>query len=291
MPTWLVYHFASGAAYFTGATMIGLAGAVSFSRNRLARVCTRCLALVGVIFVVASATPSPFWLYAIWGAAVFGWLLVDSMPRRRQSRMAAGARPLMLAMCLGAAGIEARHFVAPSLAPAAHGCLYVVGDSISAGIGPVSEHTWPAILADRRSITVVNLARPGARTVDAVEQARGVEAPQAVVLIEIGGNDLLRGVPAEEYEKSLRRLLTRLSESEHTLVMCELPLPPLCNGYGRAQRRLAAEFDVTLIPKRMFASVLSASDTTIDGLHLSESGHQRMAEVVWKVVGRGFARQ
>jgi lysophospholipase L1-like esterase len=38
----------------------------------------------------------------------------------------------------------------------------------------------------------------------------------------------------------------------------------------------------------MFASVLSASGATIDGLHLSESGHERMAEMIWNVVGRGF---
>ena len=238
--------------------------------------------------MVLSATPSPLWLYAIWGAAVLGWLLVEMMPRRRRSRLAVGTRLSMLLLCSGAAGIEARHFAAPSLAPASHECLYVLGDSISAGIGASGERTWPRSLGDRYRIAVVNLARAGATTPDAVEYAGGVEAQRAVVLIEIGGNDLLSGVPAEEYETSLRSLLARLSGSEHALVMCGLPLPPFHNGYGKAQRRLATEFGVTLIPKRMFASVLSASGATIDGLHLSESGHERMAEVVWSVVGRGF---
>jgi lysophospholipase L1-like esterase len=62
--------------------------------------------------------------------------------------------------------------------------------------------------------------------------------------------------------------------------MLELPLPPLANRYGQVQRRLAREFGVTLIPKRHLAAILSAPGATVDGLHLSASGHARMARMV-----------
>ena len=288
MPTWLIYHFASGTAYFTGAAMLGLGAGLSFVGRRAVRVSAHIVGGVGVVFVILSATPSPLWLYAIWGATVLSWLIVGTMPRLRRSTLAIATRLSMLAACAGAAGAEARYHVVPSLGPPLHDSLYVLGDSISAGIGSPDDRTWPQILGDRHGITVVNLARAGATTPDTLGFADHVEAQRAVLLIEIGGNDLLAGVPADEFETSLRLLLAELDGSERALVMCELPLPPFHNDYGKAQRRLATEFGVTLIPKRMFASVVSASGATIDGLHLSQSGHERMAEVVWTVVGRGF---
>jgi acyl-CoA thioesterase-1 len=66
--------------------------------------------------------------------------------------------------------------------------------------------------------------------------------------------------------------------------MLELPLPPLYNRYGEIQRRLAGRHHVLLIPKRYFASVLIGSTATIDSLHLSAAGHQKMSEMIWQVV-------
>lgn len=59
--------------------------------------------------------------------------------------------------------------------------------------------------------------------------------------------------------------------------MFELPLPPLGFAYGRIQRRLARRYGVRLIPKRHLSGLLFNEVTTLDGLHLSEEGHRRMA--------------
>jgi acyl-CoA thioesterase-1 len=67
-------------------------------------------------------------------------------------------------------------------------------------------------------------------------------------------------------------------------VMLELPLPPTFNRFGEIQRRLARRHNVVLIPKRYFASVLVGEEATLDGLHLSPSGHRKMAEMVWQMV-------
>lgn len=63
--------------------------------------------------------------------------------------------------------------------------------------------------------------------------------------------------------------------------MVELPLPPLCNGFGLVQRRRAAEHGVALIPRRVLMGVLTGDDATTDGLHLTPAGHERMAGAVW----------
>lgn len=69
-----------------------------------------------------------------------------------------------------------------------------------------------------------------------------------------------------------------------TLVMFELPLLPEMIPYGRAQRRLAKKYDVCLIPRRFFTKIVSGSDATSDGLHLSEIGARRMATLVTEVL-------
>src|SRR5437870_2613859 len=65
-------------------------------------------------------------------------------------------------------------------------------------------------------------------------------------------------------------------------------MPPFCSDYGRVQRRLAAAHGVTLIPKRWLADVLTADGATVDGIHLSQEGHERMAEKVWRLLAPAY---
>ncbi len=67
--------------------------------------------------------------------------------------------------------------------------------------------------------------------------------------------------------------------------MFELPLLPMKNGYGRAQRQVAARHGVTLIPKRCFVELLATPGATVDGIHLSVAGQRQMAELVWGFAG------
>ena len=66
--------------------------------------------------------------------------------------------------------------------------------------------------------------------------------------------------------------------------MFELPIPPLYEGFGRVQRDLASRHGVALIPKRILLSVIAAADATVDSLHLTQQGQDRMADVVWALL-------
>ena len=119
-------------------------------------------------------------------------------------------------------------------------------------------------------------------------QANQLPAEGGLVLIEIGGNDLLGETTSAQFERDLNQLLSQIRAPGRTLVMFELPLPPLCNEYGRIQRRLAARYGVRLIPKRVFISVLAGGGATLDSIHLSEAGHQQMADSVWAVIDPAY---
>ncbi len=71
-------------------------------------------------------------------------------------------------------------------------------------------------------------------------------------------------------------------------LLLEVPLPPFYHGFGRIQRRLAKKHGVKLVPKRVLLSILAGGDATLDSIHLSQAGQQKMAEVVWGIVGSGY---
>jgi lysophospholipase L1-like esterase len=114
--------------------------------------------------------------------------------------------------------------------------------------------------------------------------ARGLTDGDHLVLIEIGGNDLLMGVSSDEYGKALDALLSKVAAPNRTVLMFELPLLPNKIAYGQIQRRLRAKHRVSLIPKRYFARVLGDANATTDGLHLSASRAHRMAALVAQVL-------
>jgi acyl-CoA thioesterase-1 len=179
---------------------------------------------------------------------------------------------------------------APRLPPLGNAPLFVVGDSVTAGMGGGNDRTWTSLLPPE--IAVHNLARPGATTATALQyQAPQIPAGARLVLLEIGGNDLLGGTSAAQFEHDLEALCLAICgpanrpeanrpAASRAVVMFELPLPPLANEYGRIQRRVAAKYGIRLIPKRVFIGVLTGDGSTLDSIHLSQAGHRRMAEVV-----------
>lgn len=98
------------------------------------------------------------------------------------------------------------------------------------------------------------------------------------MLLEIGGNDLVSGADIDTFEAQLVALVQAVAGDDRTVVMFELPTPPLHGGYARAQRRVAADHGVVLIPRRHFVGVIRHADATSDGVHLSPRGHVRMAD-------------
>jgi acyl-CoA thioesterase-1 len=189
---------------------------------------------------------------------------------------------LLAAACIAAILWELSFRAAPSLKPLKHAELVVIGDSISAGmLGPDRETTWPRHFENRYQVPVVDLSREGATTRSALKQAANIPESATLVLVEIGGNDILGPTTAADFGIHLDALLKAIARPGRQIVMLELPLPPFYNRFGQSQRVLAARYGVALISKRDFAVVLAGKDATIDGLHLSNAGHERLAAMIW----------
>ena len=211
----VVFHFIGGGALFSGVGLVAAAAVASVAwRTRVVRVGVRLTAAVGMVFVALSATPFPMWIYYAWGATVLAWLGVQEMAGT--VRTATMLRLLTVAACAGVALAELSYQLSPTIPTRGAETIYVVGDSISTGLG-TGEKTWPQVLGEIQDREVVNLAKPGATTRTAWVQADRVPAGRSVVLVEIGGNDLLKARPAGRFELELRGLLMRLTRADRTV--------------------------------------------------------------------------
>jgi acyl-CoA thioesterase I len=287
MPMFLLSFF-DGTTFFVGLalTMAG-AAILLLVRQRQVRRMAVAGATIGVAMAIVSAVALPLWAYAIWGVAVLAALALGARTEnmeRSGSRRRIAASVLFVATA-GMVLAELPHHFAPHVSVPNGGTIFVVGDSLSAGIGR-KERCWPDVLGERLGVPVVNLAMGGATARTAMAQAESVDRPGSVVIVEIGGNDLLGGTSAVDFRSHLDELLSALHARGHRLVMFELPLYPFRNALGSAQRELAAKYGVTLIPKRFLTRVMGMADGTLDGLHFSQKGHDAMAEQMAEVLVR-----
>jgi acyl-CoA thioesterase I len=240
--------------------------------------------LTGVILIVVSSTPIPYWCYAVGTVVTSVWIASGYWKTWRRRTAYATAAVWMIA-----AIIEFPFHITPSLRPADHRSLTIIGDSVTAGTGgDETSETWPSILASGHQLQVQDISHMGETAASALRRIRSQEITASLVLIEIGGNDLLGSTSSAQFATDLDALLESVVRADRQIVMFELPLPPFCHEYGRVQRALARRHGMVLIPKRVFLSVIAGSDSTLDSIHLSQSGHQRMADLVWDLIASAF---
>lgn len=283
--------FGSGLAFFLGLTLVLAAVAASFGRWRGWGACSTVLAALGLIVVVLSGTPLPVWYYAFASALTAFWMVCARSKTSHIQRWRRGLAAAVAVTWVLAALYELQFHFMPDLQAVTSRRLYLFGDSLAAGVNDNTAKNWPELLASAHQLNLENYSRAGATTAMALRSAREASFSEGVVLLEIGGNDLLGSTSVEQFERDLDALLQQVSQPGVQVAVFELPIPPLHNGYGSVQRRLAAKYYVSLIPKRVLASVIAAEGATIDSLHLSAEGHREMADAAWNVMGPAFEHE
>jgi acyl-CoA thioesterase I len=279
----IVLQLANGNSFFVGLFMIVAALFLRlWFEGRLPGLALRISYIAGIVFVIFSATPLSIWLYCLWfGLCVTAALVVFrnkfSFPRKMLTSFV--VLICSLAMCL----TELPYHLSPKIKVLPQQSIFVIGDSISAGIS-AKERAWPEVLGDISHFKVINLAKPAATVEMAMDQVTGITGSNSLVLVEIGGNDLLGHTDSKTFFTQLDKLLGKLSSGGNRVAMFELPLFPSCNAFGKAQRNLAQKYNVALIPKHYLTDVFALKGGTLDGLHLSQKGHDALANSIYNLL-------
>jgi acyl-CoA thioesterase I len=280
----LILYFASGDSLYLGAGLlfIGILGTTRFRQN-WSRVVISLATWLGLAMVAMASPPFAWWVDVSFAVLFALWLFSENRQHPAWVRIRRAAKVFLLVWIIVFPSTELSRRSMKAIAGIPRDHLVVMGDSISAGIGD-GIVPWPVLMQRQTGVVVKNLSRPGAGIAEAQLMAMEVTPDDNVILLEIGGNDLLSGVQADRFSEGLEALLRRLARPSRIVLMFELPLLPNKIEYGRIQRRLAARYGVLLIPKHYFTAVFTRSGATSDGLHLSETGAQRMAALAEQIL-------
>jgi acyl-CoA thioesterase-1 len=184
-------------------------------------------------------------------------------------------------------------------APCAFGAgekIVVVGDSLSSGYGLGQAPSWVALLEERLSeegygYEVVNASISGDTSAGGLSRLpRLLEThdPEWVV-IELGGNDGLRGQPVASLRSNLSRMIELAKASGAQVLLAGIQIPP---NYGQAYTRalaqvypdLASAHEVPLVEFLLDGVALEANLMQGDGLHPNAAGQKVIYENVWRTL-------
>lgn len=283
---WLLYHFASGQSFFTGISCVLIAVILATRTGGRSTRWVHVLCGFGVVSIALSSTPLPVPVYLISGLALGVWWfpIFTDQNRRRFS-------VILLAMCVALALSEARYHLAPNIHVGETTSFAFLGDSLTAGFGDSDESvTWATLLARDLGVEMQDYSQMGATVGSTCERLDFDSIDASLVLVELGGNDILGTTSPAAFEQDLERLMTKLFQRERTVIMFELPLPPSYHRYGLAQRKIARRYDVPLIPKRVLLGVITSGGATIDSIHLTQAGHSSLAVAVGGILHRPDVR-
>ena len=194
--------------------------------------------------------------------------------------------------------------VTPSVAPAspsddARPAIVIFGDSISAGFGLDAGQSFPDLLQgdlDGRGVRyrVVNLGVSGDTTQDGLARVfMAVAERPAIVLLELGANDGLRGIPSSVMQANLAQMIATLQGTGARVVLAGMTLPP---NYGAAfiakfeavYKDLASQYKVTLIPFLLEGVGGHEEFMQRDGLHPNAEGARKVEVLVMKTLAPLF---
>jgi acyl-CoA thioesterase-1 len=183
---------------------------------------------------------------------------------------------------------------AAGAAAASDRTILVFGDSLSAAYGLAAEQGWAALLQERlRSqgygYRVVNASISGETTSGGLQRlprALSLHAP-AIVILELGANDGLRGLPLAIVRDNLSRMI-RLCEREGARVLLlGIRLPPnygprYGDEFAALYAQLARQFHLPLVPFLLQRVALTPGLMQADGLHPDAAGEPVVLENVWR---------
>jgi acyl-CoA thioesterase-1 len=174
--------------------------------------------------------------------------------------------------------------------------LLVVGDSLSAAYGVEPSEGWTSLLQSRLTAEgygyrVVNASISGDTTTGGLgrlPRALRVHQP-ALVFIELGGNDGLRGTPVAVIRENLSAMIRLAQEAGARVILAGLQMPPnygsrYTSDFARIYPELAREFGVGLVDFFLDGVALNRRLMQPDGIHPNADGQARLLDNAWPVL-------
>ena len=164
---------------------------------------------------------------------------------------------------------------------AATDVIVAFGDSLTFGTGAGENESYPAVLAQLIGHAVVSSGVPGETTAQALQRLPEVltEHQPKLVIVCLGGNDMLRQLSAAETTANLRAIVGKVKAGGANVVLIGVPRPALLTSAPKFYAELAKEFGIPY-EGAIVTSVLYKSELKSDPIHPNAAGYRKIAEAI-----------
>ncbi|HMJ09401.1 MAG TPA: arylesterase [Pyrinomonadaceae bacterium] len=172
--------------------------------------------------------------------------------------------------------------------------IVAFGDSLTAGFGLTENESYPYLLqqrlnADGYNYEVVNAGVSGDTSIGGAERIDWVlgQDDVKIVILELGANDLLRGMPVAQMRQNLERIIEKTKAKNITVLLCGMLAPPTVGAdYQRAFTDvfpdLAEKYKIAYLPFLLEGIALNKNLNQGDGIHPNAEGEKIMTENIYK---------
>ncbi|MGY2954839.1 acyl-CoA thioesterase-1 [Pseudomonas sp. TE6349] len=176
------------------------------------------------------------------------------------------------------------------------GTVLIVGDSISAGFGLDTRYGWASLLQTRLrqegfDDKVVNASISGDTSAGGQARLPALLAAHkpAVVVLELGGNDGLRGQPPAQLRQNLASMVDQSRQAGAKVLLLGMQLPPnygvrYTTAFAKVYEEQAKEKQVALVPFFLEGVGGVPELMQADGIHPAQGAQQRLLENAWPVL-------
>jgi acyl-CoA thioesterase I len=173
--------------------------------------------------------------------------------------------------------------------------VVILGDSLTAGLGLSADQAYPALLQARLKdegldYEVVNAGVSGDTSAGGLSRLDwALEGDVRILVVALGGNDGLRGLPPDALKQNLATIVERAQARHIQVILAGMEAPP---NYGRdyivnfhkVYPTLAREYHVALVPFLLQDVAGSETLNQSDGIHPTVAGARIVADNVWRVL-------
>lgn len=173
--------------------------------------------------------------------------------------------------------------------------IVALGDSLTAGLGLSPDQAYPALLQQRLKsegldFEVVNAGVSGDTSAGGLQRLDwALQGDVRILIVALGGNDGLRGLPADALKKNLSEIVERAQARNVRVILAGMEAPP---NYGRdyivsfhkVYPAVAAHYEIPFVPFLLQNVAGSSELNQPDGIHPTAAGARIVADNVWAVL-------
>jgi acyl-CoA thioesterase-1 len=171
--------------------------------------------------------------------------------------------------------------------------ILIFGDSLSAVYGVAQSQGWPALLQNKlkeknQHYDVINASISGETTSGGLSRLASVlaEFKPNIIILELGANDGLRGLPVQEMEKNLNEMIVISKKTKAKIVLIGMKIPPnygpkYSTEFRQTYTNLSQQHNITLVPFMLENVATNPKLTQDDGLHPNSFAQPLILENIW----------